>query len=258
MKGSGKNRALMFTVLVLFLAFLTYQYQSMRQPNYSIEVVASYPHDPESFTQGLIYHDGVLYEGTGLYGKSSLRRVNPESGEVLQIIDLPPYVFGEGVTILNGKVYMLTWKEMTCYVYDLDLEPHGTFAYPTEGWGLTHNGTFLFMSDGSSTLRFIDPDTFQVVQTITVVFDGEPVDNLNELEYIDGVIYANIWLTDQIALIDPMSGNVVEIIDFSSLKNELETDQIDVLNGIAYNPETETIYITGKLWPKLFEVKLVK
>jgi len=252
---NGRVAAITFLVIVILGG--AYYLNPFSTKDTTYRVVNTYPHDQEAFTQGLIYHDGELFEGTGLYERSSLRRVDLETGEVLQIIDLPPDVFGEGITILDDRIYMLTWREWTCYVYDLDFELQETFSYPTEGWGLTNNGNYLIMSDGSSKLRLINPDTFQVTKTITVSYNGKPVDNLNELEYVDGIIYANIWLTDQIALIDAMSGNVIDFIDFSSLKDELDTDQIDVLNGIAYNPEKDTFYITGKLWPMIFEVELI-
>lgn len=250
------RRAAAITFLLIVVLVGIYYLDPFSSKETSFLIVNTYPHDPEAFTQGLIYHEGQLFEGTGLYERSSLRRVDLETGEVLQLVDLPPDVFGEGITILDNRIYMLTWREWTCYVYDLDFELQKTFNYPTEGWGLTHNGNYLIMSDGTSTLRLLDPGSFQITDTITVRYNGNPLDNLNELEYVDGLIYANIWLTDQIALIDPMSGNVIDMIDFNSLKNELDTDQIDVLNGIAYNHEKGTFYITGKLWPKIFEVEI--
>ena len=252
------GRTAMFVILVIALLGGAYYLNPFSTETTTFRIVATYPHNSDDFTQGLVYLDGDIIEGTGLYGKSVLRRIDLETGEVLQTHELPPDVFGEGVTVLGDKVYQLTWREWTCYVYDLEsLELKDTINYPTEGWGLTHNGNYLIMSDGTSKLRLIDPDTFYSVQIINVRNNGEPVDNLNELEYVDGIIYANIWMTDQIALIDAMSGNVVEMIDFSSLKDEIDTDQIDVLNGIAYNPEKDTFYITGKLWPTIFEVELI-
>lgn len=245
----------MFLVIVVIVGAIYISPFSSESTTFHILNI--YPHDTEAFTQGLVYLDGELFEGTGLYGESTLRRVFPETGEVIQTRYLPPDVFGEGITILNERIYQLTWRELTCYVYDLDFKLLETFNYPTEGWGITNNGNYLIMSDGSSNLRVIDPDTFQTTQTITVRYEGSQVENLNELEYVDGSIYANIWMKDQIAKIDAITGNVVEMIDFSSLKDEINTEGIDVLNGIAYNPETGTFYLTGKLWPKVFEVNLI-
>lgn len=241
-----------------FYAYQTYFKEPNLAPQYTFEVVNKYPHDPTAFTQGLVYFEGVFYEGTGLWGESSLRIVEPETGEITQRISLDPEYFGEGVTILGDRVYQLTWREHTGIVYDLTLNQVATWSIPDEGWGLTENGTHLIMSDGTSTLSFIDPDTLTIIQTITVTSQGEPITMLNELEYIEGYVYANIWQTDRIAIIDPETGTVASWIDLTRLQNQLDTTEgIDVLNGIAYDRETGKIYVTGKHWPNLFEIKLV-
>lgn len=249
-------------MLVLIIAAL-YTYQSLSKESkpesfYTYRVVKKFPHDPEAFTQGLVYHNGVLYEGTGLYGSSSIRVVELETGEVLRKADLPQGYFGEGVTILGDKVYQVTWREHTGFVYDLELDGESTFGIPDEGWGLTHNGTHLILSDGTSKLSFIDPQTMQIVGTVTVTYGGEEVTSFNELEYIEGKVYANIWQTDSVAVIDPSTGDVVSWIDLTGIRNELDTTEgIDVLNGIAYDGETGKIYVTGKHWPNLFEVQFI-
>ncbi len=250
--------------LIIIIAFIAlYAYQTYftepeLEPSYTYQVVNKYPHDPTAFTQGLIYHDGVFYEGTGLRGESSLRIIEPETGEIIKHINLPPEYFGEGITILDQQVYQLTWREHTGIVYDHELNQLRTWSITGEGWGLTENGTHLIMSDGTSTLSIIDPETLTITKTITVTDNGEPITMINELEYIQGYIYANIWQTDQIAIIDPTTGMVASWIDLTGLKDQLDTKTgIDVLNGIAYDNETRKIYVTGKLWPNLFEIKLV-
>jgi len=242
-------------------AFLTYQNLSQepkQESYYTYRVNEKYPHDPEAFTQGLVYHNGVLYEGTGLYGGSSIRIVEQETGEILRKVDLSQSYFGEGVTILDDKVYQLTWREHTGFIYNLELVEESTFNIPNEGWGLTENSTHLILSDGTSTLSFIDPHTMKIVKTVTVTHEGDEVTLINELEYIEGKLYANIWQTDTIAVIDPSSGDVVSWIDLTGLQNELDTiEGIEVLNGIAYDRETGKIYVTGKQWPNLFEIQLI-
>jgi len=227
-------------------------------PLYTYRVVRTYPHDPKAFTQGLVYFDGYLYEGTGLEGQSSLRKVELRTGRVLQIKKLPPELFGEGITILQDKIYQLTWRNGICFVYERDSFRNITeFSYTGEGWGLTHDGKHLIMSDGSDTLTFRDPDTFAVVKRLQVKAEGVPVRNLNELEYVEGEIYANVWQTDLIARISPRTGEVVGWIDLSGLLSEREARNADVLNGIAYDPKEKRLFVTGKLWPKLFEIELV-
>jgi glutaminyl-peptide cyclotransferase len=228
-------------------------------PVYGYRIIETYPHDPNAFTQGLIYADGVLYEGTGLNGRSSLRRVDLESGEVQQIVRLPDQYFGEGITIWNGSIIQLTWRSQIGFVYDLEtFELLGSFTYETEGWGLTHDDTHLIMSDGSNLLYYLDPETFDVVDQLPVLAGDKPVNQLNELEYIDGFIYANIWHSDRIARIDPESGQVTAWLDLSGLFPPAERpDPQAVLNGIAYDAEGDRLLVTGKLWPSLFWIELV-
>lgn len=227
-------------------------------PIYGYHVVNTYPHDPEAFTQGLIWQDGIFYEGTGLRGQSTVRKVDPESGEVLQRVELPDEYFGEGITILGDKLYQLTWQSQTGFIYDAEsLELLDEFSYPTEGWGITHDGERLIMSDGSNTLYFWDPETLETVGQISVTYQGNAVSRLNELEYIDGSIYANVWQTDQIVIIDPDTGDVTGVIDLTwLLSDDVRTGGEDVLNGIAYDAENERLFVTGKLWPQLFEIDL--
>ncbi len=228
-------------------------------PVYTYKIVNTYPHDRAAFTQGLIFVDGVLYEGTGLYGQSSLRRVKLETGEVLQVYALPARFFGEGLTLFGDKLIQLTWKERVGFVYNKDtFKQERDFAYPTEGWGFTHDGARLIMSDGSANLYFIDPATLTEISRIQVVDDQGPVVRLNELEYINGEVYANIWQTDRIARIDPATGRVLAWLDMSGLLSDADRRQhVDVLNGIAYDAAHDRLFVTGKLWPKLFEIELI-
>jgi glutamine cyclotransferase len=232
--------------------------------NYTYQVVNTFPHDPRAFTQGLLFHDGKLLESTGLYGQSSLREVNLSTGAVLRKLPVPGQYFAEGLALLDGKLYQLTWKEEKVFVYDLNADPTtfrkvGEFAWTGEGWGLATDGHWLIMSDGSSILRFLNPATFAVDHAIHVLKGGLPQERLNELEYVKGEIYANIWKTDWVARIDPASGIVVGMVDFSYLLPAADqTAATDVLNGIAYDPAADRLFVTGKNWPKLFEVRLKK
>lgn len=224
------------------------------------KVVNSYPHDPQAFTQGLVYQDGIFYEGTGLQGRSSLRKVAVETGVVSQSIQLDQQYFGEGIAVLGDKIYQLTWQNHVGFIYNKNtFEQIGQFQYATEGWGLTTDGTQLIMSDGSSNIYFLDPQTLQETRRIAVSREGGgPVTNINELEYINGEIYANLWQTDLIARIDPASGQVVGWINLAGLLSpEDRTQPVDVLNGIAYDPATDRLFVTGKLWPKVFEIDIV-
>ena len=223
------------------------------------EIVAEYPHDTRAYTQGLFWHQGYLYEGTGRYGTSWLRKVDPRTGEVLQEASLPPEYFGEGVALLGERIYQLTWLSKRGFVYDASsFERIGEFAYDTEGWGLTSDGTHLIMSDGSDSLFFLDPETSRVVRTVRVSEENEEISDLNELEYIDGLVYANVWHSDMVFKIDPASGAVVGRVDFSGLlAGERPRDAEAVLNGIAYDPDSGHLFVTGKLWPKIFEIRLV-
>ena len=222
-------------------------------------VVAEYPHDRRAFTQGLVYADDVLYEGTGLNGQSTVRRVDLESGEVLQAVGLSEEYFGEGIAVVDDRIYQLTWTNGVCVVYDREtFEVVKAFGYTTEGWGLTTDGERLIMSDGTNRLYVRDPETFERIDTIDVFDGANAVANLNELEIVDGEIWANIWQTDRIARIDPETGHVTGWIDLAGLLSERDRRHpVDVLNGIAHDPETDRLFVTGKLWPKLFEIEVV-
>ena len=221
-------------------------------------VVHVYPHDPEAFTQGLVYLDGFLYEGTGLNGRSSIRKVRLENGEVLQIQKLDPQYFGEGIAIVGNSLFELTWQAEIGFVYDRQtFQRTGTFSYRGEGWGLTQDGRRLIMSDGSSYLRFIDPATRKELSRIQVRDGGKPVERLNELEYVKGEVLANVWQTERLARISPKTGQVLGWVDLSGLLSAREAQSVDVLNGIAYDAQHDRLFVTGKLWPKLFEIKIV-
>jgi len=224
------------------------------------QIIHTYPHDPKAFTQGLIYVDGHLYESTGLNGRSSLRMVDLSTGQVLQKHDLPDEYFGEGLTDWDSTLIQLTWTAHTAFVYDrFSFAVLRTFRYDGEGWGLTHDDANLILSDGTSNLRFLDPRSFRITRRLHVVDEaGHPVDNLNELEYIHGEIYANIWQTDEIVRISPHTGKILGRIDLSGIidKRELEGNGA-VLNGIAYDSAGNRLFVTGKLWPKLFEIRIV-
>lgn len=224
--------------------------------------VRSWPHDPAAFTQGLDFHDGKLYEGTGVEGQSTLREISLETGAVIRKIDLPPDVFGEGITVLGDRVYQLTWKSRTGYVYDrATFRRLREFSYDGEGWGLTNDGTSLIMSDGSATLRFLDPSTFDVQRTITVRDGDREVSKLNELEMVRGEIYANVWETTSIARIDPATGAVKGWIRLEGIFTDSDRrrylkpgQQVDVMNGIAYDETANRLLVTGKWWPRLYEI----
>ena len=227
-------------------------------PVYGYEVVNTYPHDPQAFTQGLIFQDGAFIESTGLERHSTLRRVELQTGKVLQKVDVPPYFFAEGMTLFNGKIYQLTWKGEKGFVYDpKTFEKTGEFKYTGEGWGLTHDADSLILSDGSDKIRFIDPNTYEVKRTISIRDAGRAIEEINELEYVKGEIYANVWHQDRIARIDPADGHVTGWIDLSGLLKPGDvTDEEAVLNGIAYDEQGDRLFLTGKLWPKIFEIKL--
>ncbi len=225
--------------------------------NYTYNIVNDYPHDQKAFTQGLVMNEGVLYESTGLYGGSTLRRVDLETGNVLQSYVLSNEFFGEGITVFGDRIIQLTWQNQTGFVYDKDsFNLLQVFSYPTEGWGITTDGTQLIMSDGTANLYFIDPENFEKTGQIEV-HDNEPVTNLNELEYIDGEVYANIWQTDKIVIINPYTGQVKAWIDLAGIYTQENNDTNSVLNGIAYDAKGERLFVTGKLWSQLFEIKLL-
>jgi glutamine cyclotransferase len=256
------KRALLLALLLVVLVWLSWAGTNSvaeTEPFFSYKIAAVYPHDPSAFTQGLVYHNGFIYEGTGLYGASSLRQVRLNDGVVTKGLLLPDNYFGEGIAIVDDRIYQLTWQENTGFVYDLNsFALLDRFTYPTEGWGLTYDGEYLIMSDGSSVLTYLDPQDYSRVKQIAVTSLAGPVEHLNELEYIDGVIFANIWLEDLVVMIDPENGEVLGWIDFSELRTHLNVDpnRIDVLNGIAYIPETDQLVITGKLWPAVFAVEV--
>ena len=230
-----------------------------RAPVSKGRVVRVYPHDPEAFTQGLVYLDGFLYEGTGLNGRSSLRKVRLENGEVLQIQSVDSQYFGEGIAVKGDTIYELTWQSEIGFLYDrATFKRKGTFNYRGEGWGLTHDGQRLIMSDGSAFLRFLDPATQKELSRIQVKDGGVPVGNLNELEYVKGEILANVWQTHRIARISPKTGVVTGWIELEGLLTPREAQAADVLNGIAYDAVGDRLFVTGKLWPKLFQIEMVK
>lgn len=227
-------------------------------PVHGYRVVRSYPHDPHAFTQGLIFSAGVLYESTGLHGQSTLRKVRPETGEVLQVHRLEPHYFGEGIALSGGSLVQLTWQSGIGFVYDpATFRRARTFSYTGEGWGLTHDGTRLVMSDGSAYLRFLDPSTFRQIGRLMVRDAGRPVSQLNELEYVRGEIFANLWQSERIARIDPATGDVKAWVDLRGLLSAAEAAAADVLNGIAYDAAGDRLFVTGKLWPRLFEIQIV-
>jgi glutamine cyclotransferase len=222
-----------------------------------VRVVRVLPHDPEAFTQGLLWWHGSLWESTGQYGHSDVRQVDPETGEVLRRTTLTPDLFGEGLARVGERLFQLTWREDTALRWTLpDLEPDGRFSYTGEGWGLCFDGEQLVWSDGSDRLRFVKPEDFAVVRVQPVTLDGRPLRQLNELECVGDRVWANVWTTDFLVEIDPTTGRVETLIDAAGLLTREERRRTDVLNGIAYRPESGTYFITGKLWPKMFEVRL--
>ena len=224
---------------------------------YTYRIVNVYPHDKNAFTQGLVFENGVLYEGTGLYGNSTLRRAELETGKILQLYALPNQYFGEGITIFDDRIIQLTWQSNRGFVYDkhsFDLLQE--FSYPTEGWGITNDGSRLIMSDGTATLYFLDPETFGKVGQIEV-HDTGPVTELNELEYIQGEVYANIWREEKIVIINPETGQVKGWVDMSGIQDLENQDPNNVLNGIAYDSKEDRLFVTGKMWSRLYEIKLV-
>ncbi len=241
-------------LLVLTLAAGTAS--SVPRYGYTIEDVL--PHNISSYTQGFFYHDGSFYESTGQYGRSMIAKVDVSTGRVLQSHALERRYFGEGACILNGLIYQLTWTERTCFIYDAStFTLLGTRRYNREGWGLTTDGKDLIMSDGTSTLFYLDPDTLTDKKSVHVTQDGKAVSNLNELEYIEGEIWANIYLSDQVVRIDPVTGKVTGVIDLKGiLPVSLRKPTTDVLNGIAYDPKTKSIWITGKYWPRVYKISL--
>jgi glutamine cyclotransferase len=245
--------------LMAAIGFFAAQRSAPPVPVYSYRVVRSYPHDRGAFTQGLLVRDGVFYEGTGLNGRSGIRKVRIETGEVLQATPLPQEYFGEGITDWKGQLVQITWQSEVGFVYDLEtFAPTKRWSYTGEGWGLTHDDRRIIMSDGSSQLRFLDPATLRETGRITVRDGNTPVEQLNELEYVKGEIFANVWRTDRVARISPKDGRVTGWIDLSGLLSPAERGGVDVLNGIAYDAAADRLFVTGKLWPRVFEIRLVK
>lgn len=228
-------------------------------PVYTYRMIHTHPHDPAAFTQGLVCDDAdTLIEGTGLYGQSTLRKVDLQTGTILECHELPQNFFGEGITLFENKIIQLTYKEHTGFVYDREtFELLDHFSFPTEGWGITSDGTHLIMSDGSATLYFLDPLTFAQVSTLSVYDENGPVIFMNELEYVRGEIYANIWLTDRIARISPQTGAVTGWIDLEGLLPDSAQQAADVLNGIAFDAENNRLFVTGKFWPYLYEIEVL-
>jgi glutamine cyclotransferase len=226
---------------------------------YTYRIINTYPHDPTAFTEGLFYDGGFLYESTGgLYGPSSLRRVELASGNVLQLYSLPAQYFGEGITLDNDTIVQLTWRSNIGFVYEKNtFNLLRNFTYSGEGWGLTTDGNSLVMSNGTAYLTFLNPQTFQVTGTVKVLDNATPVTMLNELEYVHGDIYANIWLTNKIAIINPQTGQVKAYIDLTGIPDSNSPDINAVLNGIAYDSQHDRLFITGKMWSHLYEIKLV-
>jgi glutaminyl-peptide cyclotransferase len=233
---------------------------AIKAPTYGYTVANVYPHDPGSFTEGLAYQDGQFYESSGLYGASDLREVDPATGRVIKMHKLPDVYFGEGLTLFGDKIIQLTWESEVGFVYDLaSFALDKVFSYQGQGWGLTSDGTRLIMSNGSSSLAFWDPQTLEPIGSVQVTDDGKPVENLNELEYVRGQVYANVWLTDRVAIIDPQNGRVNAWLDLAGLLQTTNFQgEVDVLNGIAYDAQNDRLFVTGKLWPYLFEVKILK
>lgn len=252
---------LVVVLLACSVIGLTAYAQFKRAPKretWTYKVVAKYPHDPNAFTQGLVFHKGRLFEGTGKKGESSLREVDLASGKVEKFVPLDEHYFGEGITVLDNRIYQLTWQNRLAVVYDADtFTVEKTFPYSGEGWGLTTDGKHLLMSDGSATIRFIDPKTFEVVKRVTAKTSPGKVGKLNELEYVKNEIWANVWYEDRIARISPDDGEVLGWIDLSTLyPKQLRNSTEDVLNGIAYDAEKDRVFVTGKNWPQLYEIKV--
>jgi glutaminyl-peptide cyclotransferase len=228
-------------------------------PVYDVDVIHTYPHDPSAFTEGLFYLHGFLYESTGLEHHSSIRKVRIETGQVVQKIDIPAQYFGEGIVNWDGHIISLTWQSHVGFVFDLaTLKLQRQFHYEGEGWALTQDGKQIIMSDGTSELRFLDPNTLQETRRIQVTLDGKPIHEVNELEWVKGEIYANVWQTNWILRIDPNTGHVAGLINLAGLLSPADQvqRQTDVLNGIAYDAKGDRLFVTGKNWPKLFEIRL--
>lgn len=257
-----RRLAILFLLIALgqlLLGQSSQQIQATHPPEYTFKIVQAFPHDTSAFTQGLAYRGGFLYESTGLNGRSSLRKVRLETGEVVQRVDLEPEFFGEGITLLNSEVVQLTWLSHMGFVYDINgFRLLRRFSYSGEGWGLTTNGREIFMSDGTPAIRVLDIHTLEEKRRFTVQDGGTSIDQLNELEFVDGEIFANVWQTDRIARISLQSGRVVGWIDLKGLLSPVyHLEPGAVLNGIAYDSNQKRLFVTGKLWPSIFEIRVV-
>ncbi|AXA92428.1 glutaminyl-peptide cyclotransferase [Massilia sp. YMA4] len=244
-----------FAALALAIATLA----QAAVPVYGYTVKQTFPHDPQAFTEGLFYQDGVMYESTGLNGRSSIRKVELETGKVVLSREIPSMYFGEGIAPFGKRLISLTWQNQVGFIFDLEtLQPQSRFGYEGEGWALTSDGERLYMSDGTAYIRVLDPETLKVTRRIRVTADGAPVTQINELEWVEGQIYANIWQTDRIARIDPFSGRVLGWIDLTGLDklSGVAPGTDNVLNGIAYDKAKKRLFVTGKMWPKLFHIEL--
>ena len=249
----------MVSAAAIVVGLLWFQEISSSGPReWGVNVVASYPHDPSAYTQGLTIYNGEMYEGTGQYGRSTIRQVELSTGVVGRQKALRPEYFGEGITVFNNELYQLTWTSGLVFVYDLEtFTLLRTYQIDGEGWGLTHDGERLILSDGSSELTFIDPGSFEVISRLPVRDADQPIDQLNELEYIRGEIWANVWFEERIARISPDTGEVLGWIDLTGLYPRAQRGYEDVLNGIAFDPESDGLFVTGKNWPRLYEIELV-
>lgn len=227
---------------------------------YYIKITNSIPHDEKAYTQGFLFHNGYIYESTGQYGESSLRKIDPFTGKILQKVSIPSTYFAEGIAIVNDKIYLLTWQELTCFVYDLKTFKQITkFNYQGEGWGLTEWNKKLIMSDGTNYLKYINPSNFKIEKTLSVLDNSRSISNLNELEIINGELWANVYLTDVIAIINPENGNITGYIDCSLLRaNLVNNPSAEVLNGIAYDSTNNKLWLTGKNWNKIFTVEIIE
>ena len=245
------------TVIALFIAIDQWQPATTNSPIlYKYEILNTYPHDTAAFTEGLTYSNGSLFESTGGYGASSLRKEDLETGQILQEYRLPDQFFGEGLTQINNELLQLTWQANTGFIYEKNtFDLIGNFSYATEGWGLTYDGSNLIMSDGTSNLYFLNPTTYQVVRQVNVLDGNNSITYINELEYVNGDIYANIWLTEKIAIINPQNGQIKGWIDMTGLYQPQGSN--DVLNGIAYDQQSNRLFVTGKNWPNLYEIKIM-
>lgn len=254
-----RNCRAIYSMVVIVLSLLASSCVNAKVRQYKAQVVAEYPHDRTSYTQGLFFYDGQMYESTGLNGKSTFRKVDIRTGKALYRLNFDRRYFLEGSVEKDGNIYMLTWQNNVAFVYDAKtLKYKKSYSYPREGWGLTTDGKTLIASDGSANLYFLDDD-FRTARKVTVRLNGRPVNDLNELEYIDGKIWANVYLTDLIVIVNPADGNVEATVDCSGLlPSRLRYDDTDVLNGIAYNPQNGKIYLTGKNWCRLYEIKLAE